>query len=116
MMAPRQAGGRAGEILPPAQKTKNKRSRTHFTYLSDALAIVHGEGGETHFAILLAIGMIVVIAFRITTFGAFSVSSAVELDKLKDSKIVRKDFNIAEIFLFCISDFICAYRLFMKVT
>ena len=61
--------------------------------LSDALAIAHGEGGETHVAILVAIGMIVVIAFRLATDGTFSVSSAVEFD-LKDSKIVRKDFII----------------------
>ena len=64
--------------------------------MSDALAIVHGEGGETHVAILVAIGRIVVIAFRGATDGTFSVSSAVECE-LKDSKIVRKDFNIAEV-------------------
>ena len=46
-----------------------------------------------HVAILVAIGMIEVIAFRVATDGTFSVSSAVEFD-LKDSKIVRKDFII----------------------
>ena len=92
-------------FLKMAKKEKKCKSQTRFCNaeifairaLSDALAIVHGEMGETHVAILVAIEMLVVIAFRLTTDGAFSVSSAIEFD-LKDSKIVvRKDFNIAEV-------------------
>ena len=31
----RQEGGMAGEVLPPAQKTKKMKSRDHFSYLRD---------------------------------------------------------------------------------
>ena len=54
-------------------------------------------------AILVAIVMMVVIAFSLATYGAFSVSSTAEC--LKDSELVRKDtelrLNIPELCMRC---------------
>ena len=61
---------------------------TH-AYLRDENVLHHTSKEETHVAVLVAIGMMVVIAFSLATYGAFSVSSTAEC--LKDSELVRKD-------------------------
>ena len=78
---------------------KSVRKETS-TSLRDENVLHHTSKEETHVAILVAIGMMIVIAFSLATYGAFSVSSTVEC--LKDSELVRKDtelrLNIPELY------------------
>ena len=75
-------------ILRRTYHQKLVSTSTH-TYLRDENVLHHTSKEETHVAVLVAIGMMVVTAFNLATCGAFSVSSTAEC--LKDSELVRKD-------------------------